>query len=170
MLPDLDTCKEVRDALLIESIPEEAIQFIAKSGTTLEGLNTASNIDSTNMLHEGEKGIAYGMVFGLISGLYVITFPLWITVSPAWYSDAPWFVILGTLILIGGLMMAIGAALLGMNIFNSDLKQYKSKIEKGEILMILSVPIRHAHKMRLTIQSSLLNSKAKTLLLNQIKV
>ncbi len=170
MLPDLATCKRVRNALLVESIPEEGIQFLAKSGTPLEGLNITSNLDSTNMIHEGEKGIVYGMLFGLVSGIYVLTFPLWVTVSPAWYNYAPWFVVLGILILSGGIIMALAAMLLGVNIFNSDLKKFKAKIEKGEILMILTVTLQQAHKMRQLIKSSLLDNKAKTILLNQTKV
>lgn len=169
MLPDLATCKRVRNALLLESITEKGIQFLAKSGTPLDGLNITSSLDSTNMIHEGGKGIIYGMLFGLVSGIYVLTFPLWVTVSPAWYNDAPWFIVLGILIFFGGISMAFAAMLLGVNIFNSDLKKFKPKIEKGEILMILTVPLQQAHKIRQLIKSSLLDNNAKTILLNQTK-
>lgn len=170
MLPDLATCKKVRNGLLLASIQEESIQFLAKSGTPLDGLNIASNFDSTNMIHEGEKGIIYGVVFGLISGVYVLTFPLWVTVSPAWYNDAPWFVIMGTLVFFGAISMAFAASLLGVNIFNTDLNKYKSDIEQGEILMMVSVPLCVAHKMRQIIKSSLMDKEAKGILLDQMKV
>jgi hypothetical protein len=170
ILPDIATCKKVRNALLLESIQEESIQFVAKSGTPMESLNIASDLDSTNMIHEGEKGLVYGVAFGIVSGIYVLTFPLWVTVSPAWYNDAPWFVIMGILILFGSLAMAFGATLLGVNIFNTDLNQYKQKIEEGEILMMLTVPLHQAHKMRQIIKSSLMDNKSKKIMLNQMKV
>jgi hypothetical protein len=167
ILPDLDTCKKVRSALMKESIQDDGIQFLAKTGTKLDGLNVTSIIDSSNMVHEGGKGVMYGMLFGLISGIYVLTFPLWMTVSPAWYTNAPWFVVLGTLIIIGGICMAFGSALLGVNIFNTDLKKHKQKIEEGQILMILTVPLFKAHKMRQIIKSSLMDNKEKKIMLNQ---
>lgn len=170
MLPNVKTCKKVRTALLNASIPDESIKFIAKPETSTDGLNIASNLDSTNMLHEGGKGILYGMAFGLLSGIYVLTFPLWLTISPAWYSNAPWYVVIGILIFVGGVLMALAAALLGVNIVNTDLNKYKSKIDQGEILMIISVPLSQAHKMRQMIKSSLMESNIKTTLINQMKV
>ncbi len=167
ILPDLDTCKKVRQALLQASIQDDAIQFLAKPGTALDGLNITSTMESTNMVHEGGKGVLYGMLFGLVSGIYVLMFPLWVTLSPAWYTNAPWYVILGTLILIGGVSMAFAATLLGVNVFNSNHQKYKQQIEAGQILMILSVPLYKARKMRTIIKSSMMDKHEKTILLNQ---
>ena len=170
MLPNVATCKKVRTALLNASIPEESIRFIAKPEKSLGGLNAASNLDSTNMIHEGEKGIVYGIILGLVSGIYVLTFPIWITASPAWYDDAPWYMVMGILIFLSAIIMAFGATLLGMNIFNTDLNRYKSEIDQGNILMIISVPLSQAHKMRKVIKSSLMEDKVKAILINQMKV
>jgi hypothetical protein len=48
----------------------------------------------------------------------------------------------------GAFSVAFGAALLGVNIFNSDLKRYKSRIDKGELLMIVTVPFYEVNKIR----------------------
>jgi hypothetical protein len=56
------------------------------------------------------------------------------------------------MIFAGAFSVAIGAALLGVNLFNSDLKRYKSRIDNGEILMIVTVPFYEVNKVRKTMK------------------
>ena len=55
---------------------------------------------------------------------------------------------LGITVLIGAISVVISSALLSVNLFNSDLKRYKSRIDEGEILMIVTVPFYEANKIR----------------------
>ena len=148
MLPDLATAVKVRDALLLGLVENKYIHFLAKQGTKLDDLNQTSAIEGSNLMHEGEKGILYGMGFGFLAGLSVLYFPDWITVSPSWYTQSYWYVVLIVTTLFGAIATAVGAALLGCNVFNSDIDQYKARIEKGEILMIVTVRLYEAHKVR----------------------
>lgn len=148
MMPDLGTSLKVRNALLLGLVENKHIHFFAKEGINLANLNHATSLESSNLMHEGEKGILYGMGFGLIAGLYVLFFPSWVKISPTWYTQSPWYIVLIVTIFSAAVMTAIGAALLGTNILNSDMNKYKDRIAKGEILMIVSVNLYTAHKVR----------------------
>lgn len=71
---------------------------------------------STKQWSEGLHGIVYGAVIGLLIGVYVLFFPLWITASPAWYTHAPWFVIIAVTTLTSMLLLGLGAAMLGSHV------------------------------------------------------
>lgn len=148
MLPNAELAHQARTALLMAEVPPDAIHFLASPQTKLGDLITASPFEGSNAIHEGEKGIFYGMGLGLLAGLYVLLFPKWVTVSPAWYSDAPWYVVLSITVTIGALFVAIGAAILGVQLFNTDLAQYKKRISQGEILLLVTTPIYQAKKIR----------------------
>lgn len=83
MLPDLATAVKVRDALLLGLVENKYIHFLAKQATKLDDLNQTSAMEGSNLMHEGEKGILYGMGFGFLAGLSVLYFPDWITASPS---------------------------------------------------------------------------------------
>jgi hypothetical protein len=160
MMPNLEASIQVRGALLAELVEIKDIHFLANEETDLADLNVANAVEGSNLLHEGEKGLLYGMGFGLLAGLYVLFFPSWLTTSPTWYSQSPWYVVLMVTISLGAIFTAIGAAFLGVNIFNTDLKQYKNRIGKGEILMIVSADLYRVPKIRRIVKDNLKNADA----------
>ncbi|PPD48906.1 MAG: hypothetical protein CTY14_00090 [Methylotenera sp.] len=155
MMPNLETSIQVRSALLAGLVENKYIHFLANQETNLADLNKANAAEGSNFLHEGEKGILYGMGFGLLAGLYVLFVPSWLTSSPTWYSQSPWYIVLMVTISLGAILTAIGAALLGVNIFNTDLSKYKNRIAKGEILMIVSTDLYTIAKIRKIVKESL---------------
>lgn len=156
ILPNAKIAHQARNALLLAEVPADAIHFLASEKTNLGNLITASPFEGSNSIHEGEKGIFYGMGFGLLAGLYVLFFPKWVTVSPTWYSNAPWYVVLSITTAIGALFVAAGAAILGVQLFNTDLAQYQKRIAQGEILLLVTAPVYQAKKIR-RILSTILN-------------
>lgn len=95
------------------------------------------------------------MGFGLLAGLYVLFVPSWLTSSPTLYSQSPWYILLMVTISLGAILTAIGAAFLGVNIFNTDFSKYKNRIAKGEILMIVSTDLYTIAKIRKIVKESL---------------
>jgi hypothetical protein len=163
MLPNIETAYLARKEVLAASIDDKYIHFLANTKVDLSDLNVASAFESTNSIHEAERGILHGAAFGFFAGLYVLKFPIWMTDSSIWYTNSPWYVILAVTTVFGSVMVAIGAALLGVNLFNTDLKQYKNRIEKGEILMIVAVPIYSVKKIR-----SLMNGLCQNIKFNAV--
>jgi hypothetical protein len=148
LLPNLQSAQQIRKALLMASIEDKNIHFLANEDVKLGDLIPTTAFEGGNVMHEGERGLTYGMGLGLLAGLYVVFFPHWITLSPSWYTDASWYVVLAICILAGSIFFGLGAAILGANIYNTDLNQYKSRIVLGEILAIISTPIHKANKIR----------------------
>ena len=148
LLPNIKAANEACEKMLLARIDNNHIHFVAKEGTNLGKLQAATAIEKTNTIYEGCRGILIGAFLGLLGGLYVYIVPAWITYSPLWFTNAPWYVVLGTTSLVGAVSVALGAAMLGVNLFSSDLQSFKGKIEKGAILMIVAVPIERAKEIR----------------------
>lgn len=148
LLPDAKSASKTCEKLLIARVEEKNIHFLARPDIDLGKLQAATALEKTNMVHEGERGILIGAGLGLLAGLYVLSVPPWITKSPVWYTDSPWYIVLLVTVLAGAFSVAFGAALLGVNLFNSDLKRYKNRIDKGEILMIVKVPFYKVNTVR----------------------
>jgi len=148
LLSDINAANQACDRLLLARVGEHHIHFLARSGLDLGKLHPATALEKTNIIHEGERGVLIGAGFGLLAGLYILKFPPWITQSPLWYTNTHWYIILLITVLVGAFSVAMGAALLGVNLFNTDLKRYKNRINNGEILMIVTVPFYEANKVR----------------------
>jgi hypothetical protein len=155
MLPSIEAADYVRSSLLVASIQDDFIHFLAKNNTLKAPLKLATAFEATNLMHEGEKGLLYGLGLGLLAGLCALMIPLWITTSPAWYTNSPWYLVLLTTSILGAVTTSFGAACLGGSMFNTDLSRYKTRIANGEILMIVAVPLGQASKIRQIVRLSL---------------
>lgn len=151
LLPNLRAANQIFDALLLSRVSGRNIAFLANKSIKLGRLKPVGRIAGSELLCEGGHGILYGAIFGLISGLYVLYFPLWVTSSPAWYTVSAWWVILIITTSISAISVGLGAAILGGSILSRDLKLFKNKIEDGSILMIVSAPSWQEKSVRLTV-------------------
>ncbi len=73
---------------------------------------------NTKLMKEAWHGVWYGAGVGLLLGVYILYFPLWITVSPPWYTGAHWYVIMAITILTSTLVLGVGAAILGAHVLH----------------------------------------------------
>lgn len=149
LLPDLQTANKAAEALLLARIDDKNMSFLAKPGTDLGKLQAASTVESTNIINGGERGILIGGGIGLLVGLYMHNFQPWTTAS----LDVHWVVLVAITTAMGALVSAFGAALFGVNLFNTDLNKYEDKIAAGGILMIVSAPLHRANEIRKTVSN-----------------
>jgi hypothetical protein len=141
LLPDIKSANEASEALLLARIDNKNICFLARPGTNLGQLQAANTLESTNVINEGEKGILIGATIGLVAGLIThFYFPI---IPQSLHIN--WMALIGALMVLGAALSAIGAAVFGVNFFNNDLAKYKSKIDEGAILMIVSAPFQRAN-------------------------
>lgn len=148
ILSSLEAAKLASSQMLLARVSDKDIHFLAKPGVDLGDLQPATALEKSNIIHEGLRGILFGAALGLLGGLYVIFVPAWLTSSPLWFTHSPWYVILGITTLFGAVATAIGAAMLGVNLFNSDLERHKKAIQQGSVLMIVSVPLYRVQEIR----------------------
>jgi len=148
LLPNIQAARKANDEMLHARVEANDVSFLAKPGTDLGGLPEANAIEATNTLNEGLKGVLMGAGIGLLGGLYVLYFPKWFTDSPTWFTNASPFAILIITVLMGAVAAAFGAALLGVNVLNSDLRQFKRRMDQGAVLMIVSTPFNRVKEIR----------------------
>jgi hypothetical protein len=148
LLSDLKAANIACEKMLLARVENSNIHFLAKKDTDLGQLEGATAIEKTNMINEAGRGVLIGAGLGLLGGVYVLAVPAWITYSPLWFTDAHWSVILTITCIFGAVAVAAAYAMFGINIFNSDHKAFKTKIDNGAILMIVTVPIYRAKEIR----------------------
>jgi len=153
LLPNIQAARKANDAMLHARVEAKDVTFLAKPGTDLGGLPEANAMEATNTLNEGLKGVLMGAGIGLLGGLYVLYFPKWFTDSPTWFTNASPFAILVITALMGAVAAAFGAALLGVNVLNSDLRQFKRRMDQGAVLMIVSTPFNRVKEIRNIVKS-----------------
>lgn len=139
MIPDLETANKVTDELLLARIDERHIHVIAREGTQLGDLPKASLLQTSDVIPAVERGLAVGGVTGILAGVAAVSFP------PA------------GLVLGGGAILAtaiagsgIGAwlsSMIGVDVVNSQIKQFEGAVDRGEILFLVDVPKERVHQI-----------------------
>ena len=133
LAPDIETARQIVDQLLLARIEERHIHILAKRGTPLEELPEATMLQKSDFVPATQRGLALGGLVGSLAGLVAVA------LNPAAA------VIGGGIVLASGLSGAgVGAwlsGMVGLNVGNTRLKKFESAIEKGELLMMLDVPM-----------------------------
>jgi len=137
LLPDIKSANRASESLLLARVDNKNICFLAKPGVDIGELQAASTLESTNLINDGAKGVLFGASIGLLIGLYMHYFQPWITST----MNVHWLTIVAITTVFGAAASTLGAVIFGVNMFNTDLNKYKDKIDKGAILMIVSVPV-----------------------------
>ena len=120
------------------TIPTMHFEIIAGAANN----QLADEVKHGQMLRE--KGIIYGAIVGFLIGLYLYYFQPWIAET----TQVHVAIIVAIATIVGALASAIGATVFGVNMFNTDLNQYKSNIDNGAVLMIVSTPFQRAAEIR----------------------
>ena len=87
MLPNIKAAANARNKLLLATVPNESICFLAKPETDLGELKPAAVLDRSDSLQQALRGFYTGAGLGLVAGLLALAFP-------PWYVDAHWLTIL----------------------------------------------------------------------------
>lgn len=145
LVPDLETAKKVTDELLLARIEERRIHVVAKDGTKLGDLPAASLLQTSDVIPAVERGLAVGGATGILAGVAAVTFP-------------PAGIVLG-----GGAILAtallgsgIGAwisSMIGVDVVNSQIKQFQDAIDKGELLFLVDVPKQRVEEIEAMVKS-----------------
>lgn len=140
ILPDVQVSQQLRNTLLVAGFDYRKIRFLADKKMHQGNVTLTPLLQESNLRTEAVNGLVYGLAFGLATGIYVLLVPNWMTTSPSWYSDAPWYVVLMVTMLSAALIMGLAAANLGAFVLNHRLQKYQNQIAQGKILMMISSP------------------------------
>ncbi len=134
MLPDVPSARKVLDTLLLARIEERYMHFHAKEGVLLPDMPEASFVQKTDLIHGMESGMVIGAGAGLLGGILLVLFPpegLRLEV----------FAILATAFG-GGVFGTWASGMAAAAIPNSRLKQFQEGIDRGQVLLMVDVPLR----------------------------
>ena len=140
IMPDLPSARKMMDDLLLARIEERHIHFLARRGTSMEGLHEASHLQKSDLVHGAQVGLALGALLGFILGAVVVT---------TMQYDAHWQIVtvLGSW-LFGALLGSLVAFIVACSVPNSLLKQFEAAIEAGRILVMADVPQHRVNEVR----------------------
>lgn len=145
MMPDRELCKTVVQELEEAGIPERHLHAVASMAVSLDGLPEATVMQTSELAHGIEKGVALGGVAGLLGGMLAIAFP-------------PTGLVLG-----GGTVLLTAAAGAGFGglataLFSKDipsrkLEVFERDLDHGRILLLIDVPKKEVEKWKSLILS-----------------
>ncbi len=132
-LPDTASCKKVVDELRKTGVAEQHLHVVASQAIPLEDLPEANLLQTSELAHGIEKGVALGGAAGLLGGLLVVTFP----VTGLALGGAA----LLTAVTAGGASFgALAMGLISKDIHSKKLAAFEDDIEHGHILLMVDVP------------------------------
>lgn len=130
--PNVESARKTVNDLLLARIPENHIHVIAKEGTPLEDLPSASFFQRSDLGHAVEQGLALGGAAGVLAGVVAISLP------GAGLVLGGGAIVLATT-LAGASIGAWSASLRALNIPNSHHAEFEQDLERGEVLMLVDV-------------------------------
>jgi hypothetical protein len=134
MLPDMKTARRVADALLLARVDDRHMHFLARRDVSLAPLHEAGIWQKTDLRHAGFLGAGLGVVCGALFGVFLKLTPI-----------EGLAVGVGTLMVctvLGGLLGAWGATLIGASTPSVKLRRFDDELDAGCILLMVDVPVR----------------------------
>ncbi|MGF6873809.1 DUF1269 domain-containing protein [Paraburkholderia sp. MM5477-R1] len=129
---DTSTAKAIVDDLLRTRITWRHLHVLANHSVALEQLPEATLLQSSDVVHSLERGVALGGATGALVGLVALAFP------PAELAIAGGAVI--ALTLAGAGFGAWTAAMIGVAEPNARLERFRNAIRDGQLLIMADVP------------------------------
>ena len=132
VMPDHASARRILDDLLLAHIEFRHIHFLAKRGTSMDGLHEANVLQKTDIVHGAKLGTAIGAALGCIAGGLLVWFP------PT--DGIPQVIAVGVATIGGAVFGAWTSSMAAAAVPNSRLKRFEKAIEEGKILLMVDVP------------------------------
>jgi hypothetical protein len=132
VLPDVDSARRTADDLLLARVEDRHMHFLARRGTDLGGLREAGYLIKTDLLH----GVGVGLGLGALGGALLAGLMLFFPIQGAQPHPGMSFVV----VLVGAVLGAWVASMVGSAVPNSRLSRFQPDIEAGKVLLMVDVP------------------------------
>jgi len=140
VLPNLESAETIERELLLAKIDDHHIHFLAKDGVNLGTLHVANLLQRSDLVH----GMGIGLVAGGITGALV---GLLVSMSPEMGAAVGMGGVL-VLAILGALVGTWASGMIAISIPNTRLKRFQAAIDRGEILLMVDVPVRRVSEVR----------------------
>jgi hypothetical protein len=132
LLPDVESARRTADDLLLARVEDRHMRFLARRGTDLGELHEAGYLIKTDFVHGAGVGLGLGALGGAAIGAMILFYPI--------EGTQPHPLAFFVAVLVGALLGAWVASMVGASVPNSKLRQFESEIERGKILLMVDVP------------------------------
>jgi hypothetical protein len=139
-LPDVASARQLANDLLLARVEDRHMHFLARRGTELGELHEASYLQKTDAVHGAMTGLVIGGVVGVLVGLLLVYFP------PGGASVQLVAVLVAALV--GSALGIWIAAMLGLQVPNTQLKGFEQEIQEGKVLLMLDLPAARYDEIR----------------------
>ena len=153
VLPDVKSAETIEKELLLAKIDDPHIHFLARDGINLGRLHVANLLQRSDLLH----GIGLGMIAGGITGALA-------GVALSFYPQLGDSIGMGGILVLAVVCAMVGSWVSGMiavSVPNSRLRRFQPAIDRGEILLMVDVPVRRVKEVRELIISHHPEAKSK---------
>jgi hypothetical protein len=145
-LPDLASARQLANDLLLARVEDRHMHFLARRGTDLGELHEANYLHKTDAVHGAFTGLVIGGVVGVIVGLLLVYFP------PGGASIQLAAVLIAALV--GSALGIWIAGMMGLQVPNTQLRDFEQDIAEGRILLMLDVPASRYDEIRTVVARS----------------
>jgi hypothetical protein len=143
LAPDIPTARAIVDDLLLARITWRHLHVLANHSVQLEQLPEASLLQSSDVVHALERGVALGGATGALAGLVALAFP------PAELVIGGGAVV--ALTMLGAGFGAWTAAMIGVDEPNARLTRFRDAIRGGQFLIMADVPAAREEEIAQTV-------------------
>src|SRR6185295_4992481 len=141
LLPDVESARHTADDLLLARVEDRHMHFLARRGTDLAELHEAGYLMKSDVVHGA--GLGLGVLGGAALGFMIVFYPVEGTAPhPLWFFVA---------LLVGALLGAWAASMVGASVPNSKLKSFEREIDAGKVLLMVDVPYDAVDDIRDTV-------------------
>lgn len=147
VLPDINSAQVMMNELLLARIDANHIHFIAKSDKLPKNLPKANFIERSGAIYCGEIGLLLGAGLGLLGGILAVN-------VPQWFGHVP-LTIIPYCVVIGAIACALWTGTLATAIPHNKVDSFRNQIDRGAVLMIVSVPFYRVREIRSLLSKTL---------------
>lgn len=140
LLPDLESARRTADDLLLARVEDRHMHFLARRGTALDELHEAGYLIKTDLVHGAGVGLGLGALGGAILGALIVFYPI--------EGTEPHPLAFFIAVLLGALLGAWVASMVGASVPNSKLARFQREIEAGKVLLMVDVPYAAVEEIR----------------------
>jgi hypothetical protein len=133
LMPDLVSARQAMHDLVQARVEVARLHFAAAEGADLGGLHEANIWQTSDVVHAAKNGLLIGCGLGALVGLLAAT------VYPMFEGDLAWE-LSAILVLLGGLMGAWSASMVGISIPSQRLARFEGALAAGQILLMADLP------------------------------
>jgi hypothetical protein len=132
LMPDLASARQAMHDLVQARVEFACLHFAAAQGADLGGLHEANIWQTSDVVRAARNGLLLGCALGALAGLLAAT------VFPLREGELAWELSVG-LALLGGLMGAWSASMVGISIPSQRLARFESALAAGQILLMVDL-------------------------------